>query len=318
MQDLIGDRLSASSLSATATPAADNTGRVGADRLSNPPSERIGHRHIVDELLEERAVTLRRVPLLWSFITRWCLPFFKYRQAIDWSDRLAARDGHDALRELADYLDLDVRASGLEHVPKSGRLLIVANHPSGMVDALAIRASIGSVRHDLFYFSNRDAVRLVPKMSEFVIPVEWLQRRRTRSAMRETLDAARVAFRHDGAIVIFPAGGMARGSLFGLQEMDWLTATLKLMRRYGCPVLPVHIRARNSLLYYAFELVHTELRDLLRFREILGKRRRRFVVTIGAPIASEAISGDLNAATAALREYVVRGLPRGALWRAGS
>jgi putative hemolysin len=271
-------------------------------------------RHIVHELLEERTETLRKVPFLWWAITRWCLPFCKYQEAIDWVDRLALCDGREAMQIFADFLDLDVRVQGFEHVPKTGRVLIAVNHPTGFVDAWAIHAAIGAIRPDLRYFSNRDVVRLVPRTRELIIPLEWLRPRRTPAAMRETLEASRAAFEKECAVVIFPGGGIARGSLLGLSELDWLTATVKLMRRYDCTVLPVHIRARNSWFYYLLEVIHHELRDLLRFREVLAKRRQRFDVTIGRPISPHAITGTPNEAIASLQAYVERELRRGKSW----
>jgi putative hemolysin len=267
--------------------------------------------HIVDELLYERTDTLRKFPLLWKAIISWCLPLFKYQEAVDWADRLGPRDGFEGRSLFANYLDLDVRVTGLEHVPRTGRVLIAANHPTGIVDALAVYAAIDDIRPDARYFSNRDIVRIAPRMRDFVIPLEWLRRRRTASALRETLEASVRAFREDRAVVIFPAGGIARGSLRGLKELDWLTATVKLMRRYHCPILPVHIRARNSWVYYALEAIHDEIRDLSRFREVMGKRRQRFHLTIGRPIQPEEIGGTLSAATAALQTYVEHDLGNG-------
>jgi putative hemolysin len=104
--------------------------------------------------------------------------------------------------------------------------------------------------------------------------------------MRETLESLNAAFKEERAVLIFPGGGIARGSLLGLRELDWLPAAVQLIRRYACTVIPVHIRARNSLLYYVLEAIHRELRDLVRFREVFGKRHQRFDLTIGAPIVS--------------------------------
>jgi putative hemolysin len=267
--------------------------------------------HIVDELLYERTDTLRKFPLLWKVITSWCLPLFKYQAAVEWADRLGPRDGFEGRTLFADYLDLDVRVTGLEHVPRSGRLLIAANHPTGIVDALAVYAAVDAIRPDARYFSNRDIVRIAPKMRDFVIPLEWLRRRRTTSALRETLEASVKAFREDRAVVIFPGGGIARGSLSGLKELEWLTATAKLMRRYQCPVLPIHIRARNSWLYYTLEAIHHEIRDLSRFREVMGKRRQRFDLTIGPAIQPDEVGGTLSEATAALQTYVEHDLGNG-------
>ena len=267
--------------------------------------------HIVDELLYERTENLRRFPLLWKAITSCCLPMVKYQEAVDWADRLGPCDADEAHRRFADYLALDVRVTGLEHVPKDGRLLVVANHPTGIVDALAVHAAIGDIRPDARYFSNRDLVRIVPQLRDFVIPLEWLRRRRTPSALRETLEASIQAFNENRAVVIFPGGGIARGSLSGLKELEWLTATVKLMRRYRAPALPVHIRARNSWLYYALEAIHPEVRDLVRFREILRKRHQRFDLTIGPAIRPEEIAGTLDEATAALQSYVQHDLGNG-------
>jgi putative hemolysin len=201
--------------------------------------------------------------------------------------------------------------TGRENVPESGRLLVIANHPTGIIDALAVHAAIGDLRPDARYFSNRDIVRIVPRMREFVIPLEWMRRRRTPSALRETLKASVQAFNENRAVVIFPGGGIARGTLRGLKELEWLTATVKLMRRYDAPALPIHIRARNSWLYYALEAIHPEVRDLLRFREILQKRGQRFELTIGPAIRPDEIGGTLDEATAALQTYVEQDLGNG-------
>ena len=270
--------------------------------------------HIIDELLFERAITLRKVPFLWKAITYWLLPLVNYQEAVDWADRLGHLDGLEAYDAFADFLDLDTRVTGLEHLPKTGRVLIVANHPTGIIDALAVHGVIRAIRPDACYFSNRDIVQIVPRMSRFIIPIEWMRQRRSPSALRETLEASKAAFNGNRAVTIFPGGGIARGSLHGPQELDWLTATVKLVRRYCCPVLPLNIRARNSPLYYALEAIHPELRDLLRFREVLGKRGQRFDMRFGPVIPPELITGTPEEAISALQTYVVRDLPKGGTW----
>ena len=103
-----------------------------------------------------------------------------------------------------------MRISGLEHVPTTGRILIVANHPTGFVDALAILSAVGDIRSDLYYVTHRNVCRVLPRTREFIIPIEWLRHRRTRAAMRETLASSRAVFGKECAIVIFPAGSVAR------------------------------------------------------------------------------------------------------------
>jgi len=252
------------------------------------PAEPVAGKHIIDELLEERTERLRRVPLLWAAIQRWCLPFFKYHDAVGWADRLGPCGGYEALHLLDDYLDLRVDVRGLAHVPRRGRLLIVANHPTGIVDAFAIYDALSAVRPDLCFFTNRDMVRIVPGTRELVIPVEWLRHRRSPERMRETLAATNAALAKERAVVIFPGGGIARWRAGAIRDLPWQTTTLKLLRKWPAPVLPLHIRARNSLLYYALEQIDDEARDLLRFREVLAKRGKRFELTIG-PVVSGAV-----------------------------
>lgn len=271
------------------------------------PGAGAGDKHIIDELLEERTETLRRLPFVWSAIRRWCLPFFRYEDAVRWADRLGPCGGYEAL---GDYLRLKVEVGGLEHIPRRGRVLIVANHPTGIVDAFAIYEAIGAVRPDICFFTNRDMVRIVPRTRELVIPVEWLRHRRSPERMRETLQATNEALAAERAVVIFPAGGIARGSALGIRELPWQATTMKLLRKWQAPILPLHIEARNSLLYYAFEQVHDELRDLLRFREVLSKRGMRFGLTIGPLVPGESMPSDPIEAIGRLQTLVEHELPR--------
>lgn len=260
--------------------------------------------HIVDELLFERSITLRKIPFLWSLITKFCLPFFKYQQAVDWIDRLSPLDGDKALKQFSDFLDIKLDVNGIENVPAKGPLLIVANHPTGFVDAFAIQTALEKVRSDIVFFSNRDVVRIVPKTSEIIIPVEWMHERRSPESMRATLKAMRGAIDAKKAIVVFPSGGIARGSINGLKELDWLSTTVKLMRRFDLPILPVEIKARNTFLYYMFELIHDELRDLLRFREILAKSKQTFKLNIGSVVNQADLVGSAEDATKQLQSLV--------------
>jgi len=85
---------------------------------------------------------------------------------------------------------------------------------------------------------------------------------------------------------------------------------VEMIRRYDCTLIPLHIRARNSMLYYALDAIHHELRDLVRFREVFAKRQRQFDLTIGRAIPSNEITGSPDKATRLLQAYVERDLKR--------
>jgi len=110
-------------------------------------------------------------------------------------------------------------------------------------------------------------------------------------------------------VVIFPSGRLARPTMRGLVEREWQPTAMNLALKYRCPVVPMHIKGRNSALYYLFYYVHTELRDMTLFRELLNKQGQHYQLTVGE--AFEAC-GDPESLTEALRQFVAEELPRGA------
>jgi putative hemolysin len=84
-----------------------------------------------------------------------------------------------------------------------------------------------------------------------------------------------------------------------------MTSAAMIARKYDLPVIPVHLSARNSGLFYVFDLIHPTLRDITLFHETLNKGRQPFRVTIGAPIAAADLPACSDKAIAHLREAVL-------------
>ena len=142
-----------------------------------------------------------------------------------------------------------------------------------------------------------------------IVPVEWVNDRRTHERRKETVKAMVQAFKSDRLVVIFPSGRLAQPTLRGLVEREWQSTATNLAFKYQRPIIPMHIRGRNSALYYLFYYIHTELRDMTLFRELLNKQGQRYELTITAPVQPE---GDVEALTRALRAFVAEQVPAGA------
>jgi putative hemolysin len=265
--------------------------------------------HIVDELIEERAEALMRRPWLWRSIRPLIYPLLGYREAIRMADTIRPMPGLEAFNYLSSTLALDVRCTGLSHVPRTGLAVVTPNHPSGIADGIAVFDALRQVREDISFFANRDAIRVAPGFADMVVPVEWMATRRGHERNRETVRHLVQAFRQERLVVIFPSGRLARPTLTGLVEREWLPSALSLAEKYRAPVIPMHIEGRNSWLYYAFYAIHHELRDMTLFRELLNKRGRTYRITVGERFEPH---GDLRELTAALRRFVTEALPRGA------
>ena len=271
-------------------------------------------KHMVDVLIEERAKTLVKSPL-WPLYRAVLYPLLKEPRAKTMADAIAPMAGRDAMDHVSSILSLDVAVEGLEHVPASGRVLIASIHPTGIADGVAMYDALKLKRPDLVFFANRDAIRVAPRLAEIVIPVEWVAEKRTRQRSRETLVEAKKAFTEERCVVLFPSGRLAfMDENKRLVEREWLTSVAIFARKYDCAIVPAHIAARNSWLYYWFWKLNTELRDITLFNELLNKRGKRFEIKFGPAIAADEVDSDPVAATRALREHAAYDVPAGRRW----
>ena len=271
-------------------------------------------KHMVEILIEERASKLVASPL-WPLYRSILYPLLKEPKARRMTDAIADLSGPEAMDHVSSILALEVRKSGFDNVPERGRIIIASNHPTGIADGVAMYDALKERRPDLTFFANRDAIRVAPRLSDVVIPVEWVEKKRTRQRSRETLIDAKKAFTDERCVVLFPSGRLAyMDENKQLVEREWLTSVAIFARKYDCAIVPAHITARNSWLYYWFWKLNTELRDITLFNELLNKRGKRFDIEFGPAISSEALGGDPVEVTKALRDHVAYGVPAGRRW----
>ncbi len=263
---------------------------------------------IIDTLIEERADGLRRHPTLWRAVQRYVYPLLGYQAAIDLVDAVQGLSGYAVFEHVSQRLKLDVKVSGLEFVPTQGRAVVMPNHPTGIADGIAVFDALKQRRPDVIFFANRDAVRCQPSLAEIIIPVEWMEDRRTHGKRKETVRNMLQAFRDDRLIVIFASGRLARPTLRGLVERPWLESGVSLAQKYACPIIPMHIEANNSALFYLLWFLNTELKDMTLFRELLNKTHHLYRLQIAAPVTTRMPAAQL---TPALRTFVTRDLRRG-------
>jgi putative hemolysin len=260
--------------------------------------------HIVDELIAERAPRLSASPL-WPLARPLLYAMLGYRRAVAMADAVAGLPGEDALAFVSALLDLKISAQGLHHVPRSGPVILVANHPTGIADGLALYDAILPLRPDVIFYANADALRVSPRLAEAVIPVEWLVEKRTREKMRRTLDMTAGAIESGRALAIFPAGRIARLEDGRLTDPPWAATPVTLARRHGAPLVPVHMSGPASTLFRLFDKVSVELRDITLFHEMLNKSGQRFDLIFGPPIPAQALPERIEA----LKHYVEQVLP---------
>ena len=264
--------------------------------------------HIVDRLIAERAPRLAAGPA-WPAIRPLLYAILDYGKARRMADAIAPLGGRAAIDAVSDLLSVKVQATGLERLPASGRVIVVCNHPTGIADGVAVHDALKVLRPDLMFYANADAHRVCAGFDEVLIPVEWVEAKRTRERTRLTLASAHAAFEAERALVIFPAGRISVPEHGVLTDPPWAPTAISLARRHGAPILPVHVSGPPSVLFNLLDRVSLELRDITLFHELLNKRGKAFAVTIGPLIPAEAIEDDSAAMTFKLKAYVERTLP---------
>lgn len=268
-------------------------------------AEGVSNKHIVDILIEERAEKLIQSPF-WPLYKRILYPILLHKKAVRMADAIAPLPGRSVMDYISELLHINLAIEGLENVPEKGRVLIAATHPTGIPDGVAVFDALKSHRPDMTFFANRDAIRAAPGLSDMVIPVEWVEEKRTMMRSRETLAAAIKAFEREQCVVLFPSGRLAyMDDNKTLVEQEWLPSVAIFARKYNCTVVPAHLEARNSWLYYWFWNLSTELRDITLFHELLNKKGASYKLTFGAPISPDTLKGDAPLVADALRNHAM-------------
>ena len=252
---------------------------------------RTGGDHIVDQLIAERTTHISRHPL-WPLLRPVLVRFLHYRQAVEMADFIAPMDGWTAFEHISRLLSLDLELQGLHNIPTDGGFIIAPNHPTGIADGIAMFDALKSVRPDMSFFANRDALRAAPGFRDMIIPVEWRADAKTHGKSRDTLEMTARAFAANRAIVLFPSGRLAFWHEGRLTERPWQTSIVTLARRYNYPVVPTHISSRNSGLFYFLSKHSTEIRDMTLFHELLNKKGRKVSITFGKIIPPEHLDGE--------------------------
>ena len=242
-----------------------------------------------DPLIEERAPWLFRPGRGRKTARRLLDRMLGYDRTVGLAQEYADLPVAQIMDRLAALLARDVEATGLANVPRHGPALIVSNHPTGIGDGIMLWHVLSKLRPDLFIYANADILRILPQFERLIAPVEWRPEKRTHAKTRATMAYTRDAIAEGRLGVIFPSGRLAKRRGLRLYERPWMASAAMIARKFDLPVIPLNIRARNSVLFYLFDLIHPTLRDITLFHETLNKDRQPFRIAIGEPISPRAL-----------------------------
>ena len=186
-------------------------------------------------------------------------------------------------------LDLDVQydRSALARMPKRGPLVVVANHPYGVLDGIVISWLIEKVRPDFQVLTNAVLMR-APEVRKYVLPVDFSGSDEAIKTNVASRAAARAALERGEAVVIFPAGGVSttpdRLGRKPAVDARWQPFVSQLVQRAEAPVVPVWFGGQNSRLFQVASHLSLTLRLSLIFHEVRTRIGASLPVKIGSVI----------------------------------
>lgn len=189
-------------------------------------------------------------------------------------------------------IELQTPANELAHIPKTGPVILVANHPHGLVDGVVLAELIGRIRPDYRILTRSLLTGLDEEATSFMIPVPFPHQSDAQEKMVEMRTAAMSYLAQGGLIALFPSGTVAASeTLFGPAiEAPWNAFTAKMIRKSGATVVPMYFEGSNSRAYLMANQISATLRQGLLIHEIARAVGKPIAPIIGPPLDPDEIA----------------------------
>lgn len=212
-----------------------------------------------------------------------------------------------ALRQMG--IRIDTPPDEIAHIPPTGPVVVVSNHPHGLVDGMVLAEMVNRVRSD-FKILTRSLLTGIPEVEEFMIPVPFPHEENARELGLQMRTQSMEHLKNGGVIILFPAGKVAMSDgFFGpVVEAEWNVFTHKMIQRSGATIVPVHFTGQNSRMFQMANQVSDTLRQGLLLYEIKRALFKPQRPHIGAPISADVLKnweGNPRGFLAWLREHTL-------------
>ena len=192
-------------------------------------------------------------------------------------------------------IDLRVDSADQARIPANGPVVVVANHPYGVLDGALLTVLLTRVRPDVKILANF-LLGDVPELQRHCIFVDPFQTDRSVDSNRRALREALAWLQQGGVLAIFPAGEVSTWQMPAAQIVDpeWNDTAVRLIRRTGATALPVYFCGHNSVGFQLLGMIHPKLRSAFLLQEFLQQEGKKIEVRVGSPVPAEGIHAVAN------------------------
>lgn len=193
-------------------------------------------------------------------------------------------DAFSFIETLLEYFNLDItiNKNQLARIPSYGRAVIIANHPLGALDALALLHVIQDVRKDVKIVAS-SFLSTFENLNDILIPVDNVKGK----IERNSVEAIYESLKKEQAVIIFPSGEVSRARPNGIKDTKWRSGFLKVAQKMKAPILPIYIDAKNSKSFYFLSMINKSLATATIPHEMFKYHDKNIAFEIGKSIPYE-------------------------------
>jgi putative hemolysin len=227
------------------------------------------------------------------------------RMALGYENEVeAGRDFWEVMQERY-RITLDLVGAGLANIPREGPLVVVSNHPYGILDGLAMGRILSAARGGQFKIIANNVFKKARELDQVILPIDFAG---TKDAVRRNIGARKEALDYmarGGAIGIFPGGTVSTSAHPFGRPLDppWRTFTAKMIAKSDAAVVPIYFEGQNSRLFQIASHLNPTLRLALLINEFDARVGGALRVHIGRPLP-EAEIGRRRRDPLALMDYL--------------
>ena len=231
---------------------------------------------------------------------------FHERELRQFGETYAHLTGIEFIEQVFEHFSFSysVRPNEIERIPATGKAVIIANHPIGTLDGMALLKMVSKVRPDVKVVAN-DMLMIIKPVRDYLLPVDNMNG----GTASGRLQAIKDHLKDEGVIIMFPAGEVSRISPQGVKDGKWRNGFLRIASSVQAPIIPIYINAKNSLFFYTLSMLSKPISTLWLIREMFKHAHNCVSIRIGEQInyqTYQSLDLPINTKTALFRKHLYR------------
>jgi putative hemolysin len=235
----------------------------------------------VNEVLADHYPELQKKDLLNRSLQSVLRKLLRENEFSEFSRHYPHLRGMDFIEQVLEHFNFSYTVSDRdrENIPPAGRVVIIANHPIGSLDGLALLKLVHEVRSDVRILAN-DLLMYIKPMHSCLLPVNNMDGQSSRNQLRRIS----AALMEEEAVIIFPAGEVSRLRPNGVKDGKWHKGFLSIAAKAKAPILPVHVNGKNSAVFYTASMCYRPLSTIMLVNEMFKQQEKQIQFTVGSII----------------------------------